>query len=233
MVYAIGDVHGRSDLLQRMAELIRDDLLARPGADPTVVLLGDYLDRGPDSRGVIEGLAVPGLFEAPVRALRGNHEEMLLTFLSGPEIGSMWRRNGAVETLYSYGVDVRDFKLARNLAETAEELRYRLPASHLAFLESAPLSCAIGDYFFCHAGVRPGVALEEQRARDLLWIRDDFLGSSQTFPKIVVHGHTPVGEAEIHPNRINVDTGAYISNRLSCLVLEGEQRRFLVAEPTR
>ena len=225
-IYAIGDIHGRADLLVRMAALIEADLKASPAAKPLVILLGDYVDRGLDSRAVLEHLS-KGLFSADVVHLCGNHELMLLGFLSDPETAILWRQNGGVETLHSYGIDVRDFRAGRDFREVAAQFQAALPAHHLAFLKKTKLSFTSGDYFFCHAGVRPGIALEQQKEEDLLWIRQEFLQSEANFGKVVVHGHTPVMEPEIHPNRINVDTGAYISGRLTALVLEGSDRKFI------
>lgn len=229
-VYAIGDVHGRADLLGHMRELIAADLHRAPAAQAcTTILLGDYVDRGPDSKEVIEQLVSGEPFPTRLIALKGNHEAMLLGFLSQPESGEVWRRNGGVETLHSYGVDVGKLRLGRGFIAAAADFRDRLPPSHLAFLRQLQCSISIGDYYFCHAGVRPGVPLDSQRDEDLIWIRGEFLGSDEYFGKIVVHGHNVAAEPEIKPNRISVDTGAYISNRLTCVVLQGIDQRFLQA----
>ncbi|WP_046865771.1 metallophosphoesterase family protein [Microvirga massiliensis] len=225
-VYAVGDIHGRADLLDGMRQSIAEDLEEFPINAPAIVFLGDYVDRGPDSRVVLDRLTASP-FPARIVPLRGNHEAMLLQFLNNPETLTTWRHNGGLETLYSYGLDVREVRLGRGYEEAAYELRKLIPAAHLEFLRATPLSFTSGDYFFCHAGVRPEIDLTEQTEEDLLWIREEFTASERDFGKVVIHGHTPVSEPEIHHNRINIDTGAYISNRLTCLVLEDDRQRFL------
>jgi serine/threonine protein phosphatase 1 len=225
-IYAIGDIHGRRDLLDRMIEEIRNDLTTRPVKHALTVTLGDYVDRGPDSRGVVERLA-GNPFPTEFVALKGNHEEMLIQFLSDPSIGAAWSRNGGLETLHSYGVDVGPLMRGRSYERAAASLEKALPRAHIAFFASLRVCLSLGRYFFCHAGVRPGIPFAQQREYDLLWIRDEFLYDSTDFGKIVVHGHTPAPAPEIRPNRINVDTGAFITGRLTCAVLEGEQPRFL------
>lgn len=224
-LYVIGDTHGRLDLLERVIRAIDRDVAERGGAALTVTL-GDYIDRGPQSRGVIERLSV-NPFPTPYVALKGNHEALLEAFLADPEAGSQWRRLGGLETLASFGVPVQQLMLGRNYEEAAVRLREALTRQHLDFLASLKTSLAVGRYFLCHAGVRPGVPLERQREDDLLWIREEFLHSIADFGKIVVHGHTPVAEPEVLPNRINIDTGAFMTGRLTCVVLEKDQHRFL------
>lgn len=227
-VYAIGDIHGRADLLDCMIEAIEGDLTRHPTQAALTVTLGDYVDRGPDSRGVIERLA-RNPFCTPFIALRGNHESVFEEFLRDASIADYWRALGGLETLYSYGVDVAPLMRGRGHKEAAEALRAALPQRHVEFLGSLRLTHSAGQYFFCHAGVRPGVPLERQREEDLLWIRGEFLDSRADFGKVVVHGHTPRGAPELRPNRINVDTGAFMSGQLTCAVLEDEGVRFLVA----
>lgn len=224
-VYAIGDVHGRLDLLARVAEAIKRDVEAH-GSDALTVTLGDYVDRGPKSRQVIDAL-IANPFPTPHIPLKGNHEVLLETFLADPEIGAQWRRLGGLETLVSYGVPVSGLMVGKNYDEAAEQFRKVLPPEHLQFLESLKTSYSHGNYFLCHAGVRPGVPLERQTVDDLLWIRDEFLSSTRNFGKIVVHGHTPVEAPEVLPNRINIDTGAFATGRLTCIVLEESGHRFL------
>lgn len=168
-----------------------------------------------------------GRFPTPLRALRGNHESMLLGFLGEPRLLELWRSNGGLETLYSYGVDVTAAMRGEGYDAARNAFREALPAAHRAFLEATKLSVTIGDYFFCHAGVRPYTALSDQSEEDLLWIRDEFLTHERSFGKIVVHGHTPVVSPEVRANRINIDTGAFATSILTCLALEGEDRRFL------
>lgn len=227
-VYAIGDIHGRRDLLDKMIEAIARDLDRHPAPTALTVTVGDYVDRGSDSRGVIERLR-ENPFATPFVALRGNHESLLEEFLRDPSIADYWRRLGGLETLHSYGVDVAPLMRGRGHDEAAAALRAALPPSHVAFLASLRLTYSAGRYFFCHAGVRPGVALERQREEDLLWIREEFLESRADFGKVVVHGHTPREAPELRPNRINVDTGAFMSGQLTCAVIEEPGVRFLVA----
>ncbi|MEW5726877.1 MAG: metallophosphoesterase family protein [Pseudomonadota bacterium] len=230
-VYAVGDVHGRADLLERMLADIGADARARPAGRVVVVFLGDYVDRGPDSRQVVERLmAGPGgnLAGAEWVCLKGNHEEYMLRFLTETSVGPAWCLNGGLATVRSY---------AGSLPEGAEadmpglQLAFgrALPPAHLRFLSRLPLIHVEGDYAFVHAGIRPGVALADQDPADLLWIRDDFLFEAGGFEKVVVHGHTPTAIPEVRPNRIGVDTGAYRSGRLTALVLEGGDRSFIVA----
>ena len=231
-VYAIGDVHGRADLLDEIAGLIDRDCASAP-AETITVLLGDYVDRGPQSAAVVERLAF-GRFPTRLCALRGNHEAMLLGFLAEPRLLEVWRSNGGLATLYSYGVDVSAAMRGEGYEAARDAFRGALPAAHRAFLEATKLSATVGDYFFCHAGVRPYAPLADQSEEDLLWVRDGFLSHERSFGKIVVHGHTPVPRPEVRANRINIDTGAFAASILTCLVLEGEDRRFLsVSEPAK
>ena len=224
-LYAIGDVHGRLDLLDRAITAIEQDVETH-GSDALTVTLGDYIDRGSKSRGVIDRLIV-NPFPTQYIALKGNHEELLETFLVQPEIGQHWRRLGGLETLHSYGVSVSGLMVGRNYDEAAEQLREAKPAEHMKFLQALKTSHSHGKYFLCHAGVRPGVPLERQNDEDLLWIRDEFLSSKVNFGKIIVHGHTPVEVPEVLPNRINIDTGAFATGQLTCVVLDERGHRFL------
>jgi serine/threonine protein phosphatase 1 len=225
-VFAVGDIHGRDDLLDRLSDQIAADLVGADCDHFLTVFLGDYVDRGPNSAAVIERLS-SGSFPTPIVMLRGNHEEMLLHFLEDDVTLETWRLNGGIETLHSYKVNVQrilrgqDYKLAQQ--EFASELGDR----HLQCLKKTQFQFEFGDYFFCHAGIRPGVALDRQRDKDLMWIRDEFLTSAVNFGKIIVHGHTPVPVPDVRANRINIDTGAFATNRLTCLVLQGEERRFI------
>jgi serine/threonine protein phosphatase 1 len=226
-LYAIGDIHGRLDLLDRMIDAIRRDV-EEHGDDAITVTLGDYIDRGPASRGVMDRLAA-NPFPTPYIALKGNHEALLEAFLIDPAVGKHWRSLGGPETLHSYGVPVNGVIVGKNYAAAAQNLRAALPEEHMRFLQTMKTSLSHGKYFLCHAGVRPGVPLERQTEQDLLWIREEFLQSRVDFGKIVVHGHTPTLEPEVLPNRINVDTGAFVTGRLTCVVLDSEQYRFLMA----
>ena len=224
-IYAIGDIHGCLDLLERAIDAINRDI-DENGPAALTVTLGDYIDRGPASFGVIERLAA-NPFPTPHVALRGNHEQHFERFLSEPPIAEHWRRNGGIETLHSYGVPVADVMIGRNYDVAAEALAQALPAAHREFLRNLKTSHEVGRYFFCHAGVRPGIPIAQQSEDDLMWIRHEFLSSTEDFGKIVVHGHTPVAEPEVRANRINIDTGAYATGRLTCVALDDAGHRFL------
>jgi serine/threonine protein phosphatase 1 len=224
-VYVIGDIHGRADLLDKLALQIEDDLKSAP---PIVVavFLGDYIDRGPQSKAVVDRLC-RGAFPTPIVTLRGNHEQTLLDAFDDESVFASWRQFGGLETLMSYGVDVSRLMRGLGYDNARAQLLEKTPAAHRKFLEASSAAHELGDYFFCHAGVRPGVALARQADADLLWIRDEFLESPAFHGKIVVHGHTPVAAPDVRPNRINIDTGAYATGVLTCLVLEGRTRRII------
>jgi serine/threonine protein phosphatase 1 len=224
-LYVIGDIHGRLDLLERAIAAIEQDVAAH-GSHALTVTLGDYIDRGPKSRGVLDCL-MANPFPTPHVALKGNHEVLLESFLADPTVGQHWRRLGGLETLHSYGVSVGGLMMGKNYDEAADQLRAAMPAEHLKFLQLMKTSYSHGKYFLCHAGVRPGVPLDRQNDEDLLWIRDEFLSSKMNFGKIVVHGHTPVEAPEVLPNRINIDTGAFATGQLTCVVLDESGHRFL------
>lgn len=228
LVYAVGDVHGRLDLLDTLIGRIRKDALEHDGRPrPILIFVGDYVDRGADSRGVVDRvleLSVGGEFE--VRALKGNHEEALLAFLSDPNFGPTWAEHGGVQTLASYGVSTPILRMDAGQWSRAREAFVRaLPPDHLRFLVGLELTLVVGDFLFVHAGVRPGVPIEDQAEHDLLWIRKDFLGSSRPSDKIVVHGHTPAEAPFLGPHRIGIDTGAYATGVLTAIrLLDGERR---------
>jgi serine/threonine protein phosphatase 1 len=221
-VYAIGDVHGRLDLLGDIHRRIVED--SRQGELVNrVIYLGDYVDRGPSSREVVETLIEGGPAAIAGIHLEGNHEAMLLRFLEDSSVGPEWLAYGGLATLLSYGVSTKSM----DMPSIQRELNERLPVTHKRFLQHLPRRFVIGDYFFVHAGVRPGISLERQKPSDLLWIREEFLESEQFHGKIIVHGHSYKTEPEVRWNRIGIDTGAYATGRLTCLVLEGTHRRFL------
>lgn len=224
-LYAVGDIHGRLDLLDQLIDAIRRDAENYAGNTLTVTL-GDYVDRGPSSRGVLERLAT-NPFPGGYIALKGNHEAMLERFIKQPEIGDYWRRLGGLETLDSFGIPVAPVMMGKNYAEAARQLQAALSPTHTEFLKSLRTSITVGRFFLCHAGVRPGVPFADQNEEDLLWIRDDFLNSEMNFGKIVVHGHTPVREPEFRSNRINIDTGAFATGRLTCVIFEGDSCRII------
>ena len=211
-----------------MVEAIARDLKENPAGKSLAVTLGDYIDRGADSRGVLDRL-IKNPFPCEYIPLKGNHEALLESFLTDPSVGEHWRRLGGLETLVSYRVPVRALMMGKDYEQAAQALQAALPAAHLQFISSLRKCLPVGRYFLCHAGVRPGIPLERQTEEDLLWIRDQFLQSRADFGKIVVHGHTPAEKPEVLTNRINVDTGAYMTGYLTCAVLDRDAVRFLCA----
>lgn len=228
-IYAIGDIHGCLDLLSTMHEHIIEDLALRPVARPEIVYVGDYCDRGPDTAGVVARLLAPSGNLPPATHLKGNHEDIWLAFLDDPEVMVNWYRLGGLDTLSSYGVATDQIDRGPALAIARDALLAAMPPAHLRWLRTLPIDYRNGPYFFCHAGVRPGVPLDQQTERDLLWIRYEFLGSDADHGARIVHGHTPSAVPEVLPNRINVDTGAYARGVLTCAVLERDTVRFLEA----
>lgn len=230
VIYAIGDIHGERGKLDLLHSMIRADARERDAARKVVVYLGDYVDRGPDSPGVIERLTGDPLPGFEMIFLKGNHEEFLLHFLVTGDSSSGWFHNGGLNTLEGYGVEARGHSLWRpDSGELRDALDDNLPDRHRRFLEALDLYHVEGDYLFVHAGIRPGRALEDQTAADMLWIRNRFLDSDEDHGFMVVHGHTPRDFPEIRPNRIGIDTGACYGGKLTALVLEGEKRGFLQA----
>jgi len=231
-VYCVGDIHGRDDLLRQMAKHVEADLEPCSFEEAVTVFLGDYVDRGLGSMRVVEQL-VRGEWPTSIIALAGNHEDLLMTFLEDAGVIESWRNLGGLETLHSYGVNVGPAMAKRDFGAVQAAFAGCFPEPHRQFLEGLKDSTTIGDYFFCHAGVRPGVPLDRQNRNDLLTIRDAFLASELEHGKLVVHGHTPSLVPEIRFNRIGIDTAGYATGRLTCLVLEKDQRRFLhVGEAT-
>jgi serine/threonine protein phosphatase 1 len=221
-IYAIGDIHGRLDLLNELIARIDADLALRPTVRPLYVFLGDYIDRGPSSRETIDRLIEHGAAHESI-FLKGNHEQIALKCLSDRALFDQWLRLGGRETLVSYGVPSELLAPTRPIVEQQSAFHHALPQRHFGFFRDLQNSFAAGDFFFAHAGAKPYVELTQQKESDLLWIRGEFLASSCDFGKIVVHGHTPTREIEVGPNRINIDTGAFATGRLTCLVIEGEE----------
>lgn len=226
-VYAVGDIHGELGLLEELHEKMVADAENANVSQILQIFLGDYVDRGAESKGVIDWLLSPAPVGWQRICLKGNHEKLLLDFLGGGEPEKNWRRLGGTQTLLSYGVKLKKSDGVKSEPLLQSEFSRKISKKHRNFYSKLPLFSEFGDYFFVHAGVRPDRSLPDQEERDLLWIRNEFLDSKVDFGKIVVHGHTPLTEPEIHPNRINIDTGAYMSGKLTCLVLEGEEQRFL------
>ncbi|MBV1689791.1 serine/threonine protein phosphatase [Novosphingobium sp. G106] len=228
-IYAIGDIHGRFDLLERLLARIDADDSARGGSPGELIFLGDLVDRGPDSAKVVDRLIALRDERPGTRFLLGNHEEVFLSALQGDAKGLRFlTRIGGIETILSYGI-VQETYAAADYDELARLVEAAVPAAHRQFLESFEDQIVAGDYVFVHAGIRPGVALDEQRPSDLRWIREEFLGAEPPFAKVVVHGHTIFDEVVELPHRIALDTGAFRSGVLSAMGFEGD-RRWIVQE---
>lgn len=228
LLYAVGDIHGRADLLSDLLLKIEADAAGRGAVKKTLVFLGDYVDRGPDSHGVVELLlkSLPKDFDG--HFLKGNHEALLLDVLADPQALDRWFRNGGEATLKSYGVDIDGLRFAKAPAEAWHEaFTAVLLEAHRSFFETLRLQISAGDYLFVHAGIRPGVPIDAQVESDLIWIRDDFLDWAEPLGKVVVHGHTAVPEPTVRANRIGIDTGAVFSDRLTALRLQNGERGFL------
>ena len=226
-VYAVGDIHGRLDLFEALVTAIDEDDAAAPPAETTVILLGDLVDRGADSAGVI-ALARAWQQRRRVRILAGNHEEMFLRSFTSLEMFRHFQRHGGRETVLSYGVDPGGFARA-DLDEAQQLMRDAVPGEDVAFLEGFEDMIAIGDYLFVHAGIDPRLPIEEQKTHDLRWIREPFLSHPEPHGPVVVHGHTICDAPEDCGNRIGIDTGAFMTGRLTALVLEGTERRYIEA----
>ena len=227
--YAIGDIHGRLDLLDLLLKRIEEDIAARPRVRTFIIFLGDYIDRGPDSAGVIERLRTYKPPHATLIFLSGNHEEVLLKILAGERgIFSSWLKFGGAECAASYGMDV---PALRRIDEPSaiQLLQAKVPRAHRHFLENCADTFRFGDYLFVHAGIRPGVGIDEQDRSDLRWIRDPFLSDAKDHGFVVVHGHTIVEKVEERTNRIAIDTGAYHTGILTCLVVEEGERWYLTS----
>jgi len=226
-IYAVGDIHGHLVALERILAAIAEDAVrARAdGVEPVLIFLGDYVDRGAESRRVLDRLSDGALGGVECRFLLGNHEAVLLDFLHEPAAAAEWLDFGGVETLASYGVVA---SLGLRERARCEAIRDRfvecLPEEHRIFLDRLEAMIVLGDYAFVHAGIRPGRSLDKQSLDDLLWIREPFLSDPRRHEKVVVHGHTVIDEPELLPNRICVDTGAYATGILSAIVLQGDRQ---------
>jgi serine/threonine protein phosphatase 1 len=225
-VYAVGDVHGRIDLLEQLLVLLEHDNAKRGQAQTILVFLGDLIDRGPDSRGVVTRVRA-GVDWARTIALMGNHEAVMLDILDGQsELLEQWLGFGGLATLDSWGIS-RNFAKQRTRAEILAALRNAVSPDERAWLGRMRISLRIGDYYFVHAGVRPDVALDRQVDDDRLWIRDDFLHSRKKHGAMIVHGHSISQNVEQRSNRIGLDTGAYITGKLTAIGLQKRDRWFL------
>ncbi len=231
--YAIGDIHGRLDLLEVLLAKIHDDLERRPARKSLMVFVGDLIDRGPNSAQVIERLRSYSRPAVQTVFLLGNHEEVMLRILAGDgSLIASWLKFGGLECLESYGVGVE--RLSSLPADISQIMARAVPKEHVCFLEQFVDSCRFGDYLFVHAGIRPGVALDQQRQSDLRWIWEPFLSDDTDHGFTVVHGHTIRSEVEVRQNRIGIDTGAYRTGVLTALAIDGNCHWLLDtrAEPT-
>ena len=223
-IYAVGDIHGRADLLSEIIARIDDDVRRRPIAHTVEVYLGDYVDRGPGSRAVLDLLSVRLVTNRAV-CLRGNHEAVMEAFLRDPAILQHWLPLGGMRTLASYGIELHDE------TETALDLQRRFldafPRAHELFMQCLRDQFTCGDFLFVHAGIRPDIPIEHQDVNDLIWIRNEFLYSTRKHERFIVHGHTPVPHPDIHHNRINIDTCAWRTGTLTCIAIEGSTILFL------
>ncbi|MEK6638882.1 MAG: metallophosphoesterase family protein [Pseudomonadota bacterium] len=226
-IYAVGDIHGRRDLLDNLLSLIDADDEARGPAQTQLIFLGDLIDRGNDSRGVVERLIQLQKASGNVRLLTGNHEELLIRVYDGDKRAtSLFHRVGGRETMLSYGMSEADYD-AVDLSELAELIPNHVPKAHIDFLTGFDDWIEAGDYLFVHAGIRPGLAIEEQETSDLRWIRRDFTEHRGAFSHMVIHGHTITEGVDEQPNRIGIDTGAFATGKLTAIGLEGSERWFL------
>ena len=230
--YAIGDIHGRIDLLDELLAKIEADIASRPSTENFIVFLGDLIDRGPESAAVVERLRTYSVREATTVFLSGNHEEVMLRLLSGEKGGLLadWLKFGGAECVASYGLDPAALATMGEAA-ALRAIRAKVPKTHEEFLSSFADTFRFGDYLFVHAGIRPGLGIAEQTQSDLRWIREPFLGDTKDHGFVVVHGHTISNKVEERANRIGLDTGAYRTGILTALAVEGTARWFLDTAP--
>jgi serine/threonine protein phosphatase 1 len=229
--YAIGDIHGRYDLLNQLIAMIEADNEARGPADTRLLFLGDYVDRGPESRQVIEAMMELDIGDDRVIFLGGNHEEVLLATAEGNRrAAALFHRLGGRETLLSYGAGAQDYDHA-DPAGLVDLLRVHVPGHHLQWMRGLRDCYREGDYLFVHAGMRPGIAIEDQKSSDMRWIRSEFLDHPASHGPLVIHGHSVTSRIDERPNRIGIDTGAYASGVLTAVGLEANQRWFLQTRP--
>mgnify|MGYP001254158695 FL=1 len=226
-IYAIGDIHGRRDLLDQLIVLIEEDNARRERVRTQIIFLGDLVDRGPDSRGVVARVMHLMSASTDVRLIAGNHEELLIRAWSGDRRSAgLLNRVGGKETMLSYGIDEAAYDKA-DLDELLGLIAAHVPESHIDFLKGADDWIAAGDYLFVHAGIRPGDALEEQRTSDLRWIRREFTDFEGDHGVMVIHGHTITEDVDTQSNRVGIDTGAYATGVLTAIGIEGTERWFL------
>ncbi len=227
-IYAIGDIHGRDDLLNALLTQIEADDLARGAADTQIIFLGDLVDRGPGSAAVVETALALNTSGRNVRFLMGNHEEVFVSACrkSDPKVTRFFLRIGGEATVLSYPITRAEY-MTLDMEQLTERLDTLVPREHVKFIESFEDQIIIGDYVFVHAGIRPGVPLSDQKQSDMRWIREEFIDQRGDLEKVVVYGHTIYEEVEERGSRIGIDTGAYDSGKLTALALEGGERWFL------
>lgn len=226
-VYAIGDIHGRRDLFDQLLDMIDDDGDRRGECATHIILLGDLVDRGPDSKGVVERAMTLADAYDKASFLMGNHEEVMLEAATGdPRMVRFFNRIGGRETILSYGMPESHYRTLE-LEQLAERMPDLFPPEHMAFISGFQDQIIIGDYVFVHAGIRPHVPLAEQEPKDMRWIREDFILNKDHHEKMVIHGHTISQSIDEQRNRIGIDTGAYVSDQLTAIGLEGSERWFL------
>ncbi len=227
-IYAIGDIHGRNDLLGQLLAKIDADDATRGPADTQLIFLGDLMDRGDDSAGVIDTAMALKASDKKVRFLMGNHEEVFVRACrkNDPKITRFFLRIGGEATVLSYPITRMEY-MTLDMDQLSERLTSLVPPEHLEFIEGFEDQIVIGDYAFVHAGIRPGVPLSEQKVSDLRWIREEFVDQRGDLEKVVVYGHTIYDEIEERGSRIGIDTGAYASGKLTALALEGSERWYL------
>lgn len=226
-VYAIGDIHGRADLLKNLLVLIEEDGHHFPDDHKWLIFLGDYIDRGDDAWGVIELLLHLHLKGFSPIYLLGNHEDMMLAFLQDEKMGFQWLLNAGTTTLQSYFGETLVEEPHYSLVALQTALKKALPETHLLFLQNLALNFLVGEYYFVHAGIQPGTPLHQQTKYDQIWIREPFLSSNDDFGCVVVHGHTMSFDPVVKHNRIGIDTGAVHTGVLTCLVLYQQGFYFL------
>jgi len=228
-LYVVGDIHGRRDLLTRLLSMIEENAARYPDKVKRLIFLGDYVDRGVESKEVLERLIQPFAAGLNPVFLRGNHDDRLLSFLKGDlSVAPAWLQLGGASTLASYGLNPFGATDPKKLPALQKSFAKAFPASHLAFLKETLYAVTYGDYYFVHAGVRPGIPLAKQKPADQMWIRGDFLNHPKGLGKMIVHGHTIQTNPEIKANRIGIDTGAFATGKLTCLIIDGTERSFLM-----
>jgi serine/threonine protein phosphatase 1 len=225
-IYAVGDIHGRDDLLELCLLAIEKDLTEFPAFRPVLVFLGDYIDRGPASRQVVDRLIeCDRVLECVL--LKGNHELVAMRCLADAGVMGPWLELGGAQTLMSYGVVPVLGGIKNDVIRLRAKFQSALPPSHFAFLRNLRTNFSCGDFLFVHAGINPNYRLAQQNDSDFLWIREPFLSSTKDFERVVVHGHTPVEKIDVRRNRIGIDTGAYATGHLTCLILEADKLAYL------